>query len=96
VTRTVVVEQLESAGVQTTGRDGINVWMRVADERSALITLAAQSIGAAPGEPFLVHPDAAHLRVTLSHLGGSEADIAPIVARLADAAGAATVSKGQR
>jgi len=94
--RKLVVEQLESAGVQTTGRDGINVWMRVADERSALITLAAQSIGAAPGEPFLVHPDAAHLRVTLSHLGGSEADIAPIVARLADAAGAATVSKGQR
>ena len=94
--RKVVVEQLESAGVQTTGRDGINVWMRVADERSALITLAAQSVGAAPGEPFLVHEDADHLRVTLSPLGGSEDELAALVSRLADAAGAAAVTKGQR
>ena len=40
------------AACPVTGSDGINLWMRVADERSALVTLAAQGIGAAPGEPF--------------------------------------------
>mgnify|MGYP003352323885 CR=1 FL=1 len=39
-----------------TGTDGINLWMEVADERTALITLAAQGIGAAPGAPFMVRP----------------------------------------
>lgn len=94
--RRLVVDQLESLGVRTTGRDGINVWMRVGDERSALITLAAQSIGAAPGEPFLVHDDADHLRVTLSPLGGGDREVHDLVARLADAAGSAAVSTGQR
>ena len=46
-------------GVPFTGTDGINLWMSVADERSALLMLAAQGIGAAPGEPFLVRPDRA-------------------------------------
>ena len=48
-----------------TGTDGINLWMQVADERSSLITLAAQGIGAAPGEPFMVRPDVPSLRVTV-------------------------------
>ena len=39
--------------------------MRVGDERSALMTLAAQGIGAAPGEPFMVRDDAPSLRVTV-------------------------------
>jgi DNA-binding transcriptional MocR family regulator len=94
--RRLVVDQLDASGVGTTGRDGINVWVRVADERSALITLAAQSIGAAPGEPFLVHDDVGHLRVTLSPLDGTDADIERVVARLADAARSAALSKGQR
>ena len=97
--RRLVTDALGSVGVPTTGRDGINVWMRVADERSALITLAAQSIGAAPGEPFFVHDDIDHLRITLSPLGplgGSDRDTLDVVARLADAAGAASVATGQR
>ena len=61
--------------------------MRVADERSALITLAAQGIGAAPGEPFLVRDDVGHLRVTLSALTGGEHEVRAIGARLAEAAG---------
>lgn len=94
--RRLVVGQLESAGVRCTGRDGINVWVRVADERSALITLAAQSIGAAPGEPFLVRPGGDHLRITLSPLAGSDEETADVVARLADAAGSADVATGHR
>lgn len=87
---------LDAASVPTTGRDGINLWMRVEDERSALLTLAAQSIGAAPGGPFLVNPAADHLRVTLSPLGGPTAELVRAAERLADAAGFAAVSTGQR
>ena len=47
------------------GVDGINLWMRVADERSAVVALATRGIGVAPGEPFLVRPDDDHLRVTV-------------------------------
>ena len=58
---------LHERGVTTTGTDGINVWVGVADERRALLTLAARGIGAAPGEPFMVKPSATqHLRVTIS------------------------------
>ena len=66
-----------------TGTDGINLWMRVSDERSALLTLAAQGIGAAPGEPFMVRDDQPHIRVTVGlvddtdqHLAGQLAEAA--------------------
>jgi DNA-binding transcriptional MocR family regulator len=64
-----VVQILNERNVSTTGTDGINLWVQVSDERSALMTLAAQGIGAAPGTPFLVnaHPDS--LRLTVGLLG---------------------------
>ncbi len=77
-----VVEVLSSSGVTTTGRDGINLWIHVTDERAALVSLAAQGIGAAPGEPFMVneHPPAMRLTVGLlrpsADLDGSAAVIA--------------------
>ena len=48
-------------------RDGINLWVDGRDERPALVTLAAQGIGVAPGTPFLVRapeprPRARHRR----------------------------------
>ena len=61
-----------AAGVAVTGVDGINLWMRVADERSAAVALAARGIGVAPGEPFLVRPDDDHLRVTVGLLTGPD------------------------
>lgn len=52
-------------GVQTSPGDGINVWIQVNDERSALITLAAAGIRVAPGGPFMVTSSTtSHLRVT--------------------------------
>jgi DNA-binding transcriptional MocR family regulator len=83
--RRAVVEILSERDVRTTGTDGINLWMWVADERSALLALAAQGIGAAPGEPFMVleHPDA--LRVTVGLLGPST-DITAVSQALASAA----------
>jgi hypothetical protein len=67
--------------------------MQVADERSALITLAAQGIGAAPGEPFMVQPDVASLRVTVGLIPSNLERIAKV---LADAAGTVPTRAGQR
>ena len=80
-------------GVGFTGTDGINLWMHVADERSALITLATQGIGAAPGEPFMVLGDSPSLRVTV---GLIDHDLERIATVLADAAGMAPTRGGQR
>ncbi|UOE43153.1 aminotransferase class I/II-fold pyridoxal phosphate-dependent enzyme [Agromyces larvae] len=44
---------LEGFGVEPTRSDGINTWLPVHDERSALVQLAAAGIRVAPGSPFL-------------------------------------------
>jgi len=91
--RAAVAGVLADRGVPVTGTDGINLWMEASDERSALLTLAAQGIGAAPGEPFLVRPDRPHLRVTVG-LVGEGAD--RLAAQLADAAALTPTPAGQR
>jgi DNA-binding transcriptional MocR family regulator len=91
--RQLVADVLESRGVAVTGSDGINMWMTVADERSALVTLAAQGIGAAPGEPFQVRRDAPHLRVTV---GLIETDHERVANQLAAAAGGSRSPRGHR
>jgi len=91
--RSAVTAVLDAEGVVYTGTDGINLWMQVADERSALITLAAQGIGAAPGEPFMVQPDVASLRVTVGLIPSNLERIAKV---LADAAGTVPTRAGQR
>ena len=91
--RRAVTDVLAAAGVGFTGTDGINLWVQVADERSSLLTLAAQGIGAAPGEPFMVRPDEPSLRVTV---GLVDHDLAGVAARLADAAGTVPARAGQR
>lgn len=91
-----VVDILSGAGVTTTGTDGINLWVHVDDERAALVSLAAQGIGAAPGEPFLVdqHPPA--LRLTVGLLGPST-DLAPTASAIASAASmSGDTRRGQR
>jgi DNA-binding transcriptional MocR family regulator len=103
--RAAVTDVLTDRGVPFTGSDGINLWMSVADERSALITLAARGIGAAPGEPFMVRDDTPHLRLTVGLLGdtgtpGSAAHDAgtpgSVAVALADAAGFTPRRSGQR
>ena len=91
--RKAVSAVLADGGVNFTGTDGINLWMRVADERSALLTLAAQGIGAAPGEPFMARDDEPSLRVTV---GLIDRDLDEIAHRLADAAGNVPARAGQR
>jgi DNA-binding transcriptional MocR family regulator len=88
-----VVQILNERNVFTTGTDGINLWVRVSDERSALMTLAAQGLGAAPGTPFLVnaHPDS--LRLTVGLLGPSS-DLEATAKAIASAA--TTSGSGRR
>ncbi len=85
--RSIVCTALEAAEVRVTGSDGINLWMRVADERSAAVALATRGIGVAPGEPFLVRPDDDHLRVTVGLITGTDDRVATVADHLARAAG---------
>lgn len=84
--RRAVDDVLGAAGVATTGSDGINLWMTVDHEQSALVSLAARGIGAAPGAPFMVRPDDDHLRVTVGLLDPALMDVASIADQLATAA----------
>lgn len=84
---------LEGRGVPVTGTDGINLWMRVSDERSALLTLAAQGIGAAPGEPFMVRDDHPHIRVTVGLVDDADRRVSE---QLADAAALLPTRAGLR
>jgi DNA-binding transcriptional MocR family regulator len=62
--RAALADALAERGVTTAGTDGINLWVPVDDERAALVALAAQGIGVAPGDPFQVRPDRPAVRVT--------------------------------
>jgi DNA-binding transcriptional MocR family regulator len=68
--------------------DGINVWIPVQDEASAVIRLASQGIGVAPGRPFAVLPEPrGFMRVTvgLVDTGGEQLAQALVVAARASA-----------
>lgn len=87
--RAVLVSALAERGIEVGGSDGINLWLPVADETAAVVRLASQGIGVAPGAPFNVRPGAPHIRVTSGLLRGDIGDIGD-TAHLADAlAGAA-------
>ncbi len=75
---------LEREGVSTMGDDGLNIWLPVHDETSALIALASHGIGAAAGSPFSTRSESAsHIRVTA---GLVTRDVATVAHQLADAA----------
>jgi DNA-binding transcriptional MocR family regulator len=93
--RAALQEALANQGVPSTGWDGINLWVQVGQEREAMVALATQGIGVAPGSPFLVAPIGAdHVRVTTSVLPDEQA---PAVAdAMARAAHSAAVPSGVR
>jgi DNA-binding transcriptional MocR family regulator len=87
--RTVVTDVLAAAQVTVTGRDGINAWVEVADERAATMSLATRGIGVAPGGPFLVRPEPGgrdHVRVTVGLITGPDEHVAQVAATIAHAA----------
>jgi DNA-binding transcriptional MocR family regulator len=77
---------LSGHGVQVGGCDGLNVWVPVVDEAGALMRLATQGIGVAPGAPFNVLPGGpAHVRVTTGLIAEDLPRIADEVAAAARA-----------
>ena len=84
--RAPVVSGLRARGVEVGGSEGINIWVPVHDETAAVVRLASQGIGVAPGAPFRLGAPAAdggHVRVTV---GLATGDLEPLVDALADAA----------
>jgi len=85
--RDVVSSALTRSDVGLTGRDGINLWVTVSDERAAMMALATRGIGVAPGTPFQVRPGGSdHVRVTVGLIGGRDDEIEALATVLADAA----------
>jgi DNA-binding transcriptional MocR family regulator len=83
--RTLVAE-LAVRGIEVVQPDGINLWLPVADERSAVLHLAAAGIRVAGGSAFLADPGDTrpHVRVTSGLV--SPDDAAEVAAALAAAA----------
>ncbi|HWG98142.1 MAG TPA: aminotransferase class I/II-fold pyridoxal phosphate-dependent enzyme [Pilimelia sp.] len=75
---------LTRRGVAVTGADGINLWVAVPDESSALVTLAVHGVTAAPGSPFLSAPlPGDHVRVTCAAVRADFEWLADLIARSA-------------
>ena len=75
------VARLKEQGVSFHPGVGLNVWIEVADEQRAVVSLAAQGIGVAPGRPFMVEPgETDFIRVTISTMGDDLNHIAELIA----------------
>jgi DNA-binding transcriptional MocR family regulator len=84
--RARVVEALSRRGVDVPGREGINIWVPVHDETAAVMRLASQGVGVAPGTPFRLGTadgGGGHIRVTVGAAGD---DVEGLADALADAA----------
>ncbi|MEM9566633.1 MAG: aminotransferase class I/II-fold pyridoxal phosphate-dependent enzyme, partial [Actinomycetota bacterium] len=62
---------LGDLGLDVIDGAGLNLWVPVANEHRATVSLAANRIGVAPGEPFRVDDRRHHIRVTSARIGGS-------------------------
>ena len=86
--RATAVARLAEHGVQIAGTDGINIWVPVVDEAAALVRLASQGIGVAPGAPFAVLPGpAGHVRATVGLIDRAQQDALDQLAAAAATAG---------
>lgn len=75
--RKALVDAVEARGIVTSGNDGINVWMEVADERVAVRMLRDVGVGVSPGRPFhLEAPRRSYIRVTCAALEGDVGELA--------------------
>lgn len=84
--RRAVTSALAEEGIDIAGTDGFNIWVPVANETAALVTLASQGIGAAAGAPFSVNQNhAGHIRVTISSVAKMPDRLAKQIATAAHA-----------
>jgi DNA-binding transcriptional MocR family regulator len=86
--RNAVVKALAAQGIDVGGNDGINIWVPVLDESAAVLRLASQGIGVAPGSPFAVLPgQTGRIRVTVGLLGDRHDEVAAQLAAAARTGG---------
>jgi DNA-binding transcriptional MocR family regulator len=92
--RESMLAALSARGVRATADDGINLWMEVADQQVAMLSLAAHGVAVAPGAPFMVTPlPVDHVRITVGLVRDGFDELADL---LAEAAGAEAKSSGRR
>jgi len=83
---TAMADALFAQGVVVPGRDGINLWVPVADQSAALLHLASAGVRAASGDPFwITSPREAHIRITTASIGDGYEDLAALIAAAARA-----------
>jgi DNA-binding transcriptional MocR family regulator len=91
--RTALRDALAGHGIEVGPADGLYLWLPVANETAALVALASQGIGVAPGAPFSVgHDYDPHLCVTAGALPTGQAGV--IADALAAAARTDEVTSG--
>jgi len=91
-----MADALAARGVVVPGRDGINLWVPVAEQGAALLHLAAAGVRAASGDPFwIAAPPTDHIRVTTASIDAHQGELSPLADLLAGASRAGTWS-GQR
>ena len=79
---------LGAAGLSISCADGLNAWVPVHDEAAALVRLAAQGVGVAPGAPFAVLTEPqGHVRVTVGLVREHVDEVAAQVAAAARTTG---------
>lgn len=79
--RETFLAELASHGVHLRSKEGFNVWVPVASERAALVTLAARGISVAPGSAFLADDTLGdHVRLSVASLRTDVAVVAAAVA----------------
>jgi DNA-binding transcriptional MocR family regulator len=84
-----LADALNNLGFAVRQADGINTWLPVADERDAIVQLAASGIRVAGGTPFLsTESSESYIRVTA---GALPDDVLPIARALAAAAHPPTI-----
>jgi DNA-binding transcriptional MocR family regulator len=85
--RLALLAALAQEGAVATADDGINLWLEVADERAAMVALAAHGVAVAPGAPFEAAPLATdHVRVTVGLVRDAFPALAVVLAEAARAA----------
>ncbi|MBL7258918.1 GntR family transcriptional regulator [Actinoplanes sp. LDG1-01] len=83
--RHLVVAALATHGITVPPGDGLNLWLPVADEAAALISLASNGLAAAAGTAFTLGPGTPHLRVTVGLIATDHEAVATLLAEAARA-----------
>jgi DNA-binding transcriptional MocR family regulator len=77
--RNGLMQALRERGVHLSGGEGFSLWVPVASEQFALVTLAARGIAVGIGRKYVVNPSP-HIRVATSILRERQDDVADAIA----------------